>query len=229
MTADVRVRGRKRGLNQQQPADPSRLWPQNVHPPHPKNPAAVHAWGLSRPFPRGPTANTNPVSRRPSLLPSLLPAALQQMITFLNKTAQHAPLEPFTWDREYLYQQELCGLEGRALAPTAAAAARHDVDVEGSHYGPQWALLRFEQPLTAPAVSFGLAGQGLAGALCLSWTSLLCLSATSAHRSGAVVYLTHYGSHVCGMHAACVLWTGEQDSRSGANGHIVAQRTSRSQ
>lgn len=87
----------------------------------------------------------------------LLAASLQHMITFLNKTAQHASLEPFLWGQEYLYQQELYGLEGRPAQPAAAAAAGAAVHAseedQQQHHGPQWALLKFDQPLTAPAVS----------------------------------------------------------------------------
>lgn len=71
------------------------------------------------------------------------------MITFLNKTAQHAPLDPFSWDREYLHQTELYGMDGRPITAAAAAGAGGD---DHCHHGPQWALLKFEQPLTAPAV-----------------------------------------------------------------------------
>jgi hypothetical protein len=73
------------------------------------------------------------------------------MVTFLNKTAHHTPLDSFKWEQQYLYQQELYGLEGRPPAATAAAAAAG----QQYHYGPQWVLLRFEQPLTAPEVRRG--------------------------------------------------------------------------
>lgn len=76
------------------------------------------------------------------------------MVTFLNKTAQHEPLAPFNWRQEYLFQQELHGMEGRPLG-TAALASSAAAAEQQCHHGPQWALLRFEQPLTAPAVSCG--------------------------------------------------------------------------
>jgi hypothetical protein len=76
------------------------------------------------------------------------------MITFLNKTAQHQALEPFNWQQEYLHQQELHGMEGRPPSTAAAAGQSAAAGAEQQcHHGPQWALLRFEQPLTAPAVS----------------------------------------------------------------------------
>jgi hypothetical protein len=73
----------------------------------------------------------------------------------------------FDFAAEYVHQDQLYGLEGRELSimldsnqqqqqqeydesqQPQAHAATHD----GSHYGPQWALLRFDQPVTAPAVS----------------------------------------------------------------------------
>jgi hypothetical protein len=74
------------------------------------------------------------------------------MINFLNKTAQHTPLDPFNWDREYVHQTDLYGMEGRPMT-AAAAAASAGGDDDQRHHGPQWARLKFEQPLTAPAVS----------------------------------------------------------------------------
>lgn len=85
-------------------------------------------------------------------------ASLQHMVTFLIKTAQHEPLAPFNWHQEYLFQQELHGMEGRPLGAAAAgssAAAAAAAAEQQCHHGPQWALLRFEQPLTAPTVSCG--------------------------------------------------------------------------
>ncbi len=59
----------------------------------------------------------------------------------------------FDFGRDYAYQNELHGLEGRprsglALpsAPPAAAAAAG----AAPHYGPQWVLLVFHHPVTAP-------------------------------------------------------------------------------
>ncbi|KAG2430703.1 hypothetical protein HYH02_013699 [Chlamydomonas schloesseri] len=106
--------------------------------------------------------------------------ALAAMIANLNAMALSATPMAFDAGRDYLYQEELFGLEGRPLADpslattTSAAAAAaaagegegeegegeggdkgegaaHDVD-EGldRHFGPQWVLLRFDQPVTAP-------------------------------------------------------------------------------
>lgn len=65
----------------------------------------------------------------------------------------------FNFSRQYLYQEQLHGLEGR---PSAAAQPSSkgltnisnaaDGDGPPPHHGPQWALLRFSQPVTAPAV-----------------------------------------------------------------------------
>jgi hypothetical protein len=73
------------------------------------------------------------------------------MVTFLNKTAHHTPLDGFRWEQQYLYQQELYGLDGRPPAATATKAAAA-TGGQQYHYGPQWVLLKFEQPLTAPEV-----------------------------------------------------------------------------
>ena len=48
----------------------------------------------------------------------------------------------FDFSQEYAHQSELHGMEGR---PWTFG--------EGVHHGPQWALLVFSQPVTAPAVS----------------------------------------------------------------------------
>ncbi len=63
-------------------------------------------------------------------------------------------------------QDELYGLEGRPLGPGAHVAGAGEggggegpvppdaVDEDGvaRHFGPQWVLLRFDQPVTAPKV-----------------------------------------------------------------------------
>jgi hypothetical protein len=64
---------------------------------------------------------------------------------------EHVP--GFDFGRDYAYQNELHGLEGRprsglalpGAAPAAAAAAG-----AAPHYGPQWVLLIFHHPVTAP-------------------------------------------------------------------------------
>ena len=50
---------------------------------------------------------------------------------------------------EYVYQDQMHGLEGRPQDPNESGE-------QGGvpHYGPQWALLKFSQPVTAPKVLF---------------------------------------------------------------------------
>lgn len=50
----------------------------------------------------------------------------------------------FDFQREYLHQDELYGLEGRPLQGAAEGPQKH--------YGAQWGLLKFSQPVTAPKV-----------------------------------------------------------------------------
>ena len=47
----------------------------------------------------------------------------------------------FDFSQDYAHQAELYGLEGR---PSSFG--------NGVHYGPQWALLTFDQPVTASKV-----------------------------------------------------------------------------
>jgi len=50
-------------------------------------------------------------------------------------------VQEFDFGSDYAFQGELHGLEGRPI------------EGQGSvHYGPQWALLKFSQPVTAPKV-----------------------------------------------------------------------------
>ncbi|KAG2429383.1 hypothetical protein HXX76_011148 [Chlamydomonas incerta] len=108
--------------------------------------------------------------------------ALAAMIANLNAMALSATPMAFDCARDYLYQEELYGLEGRpiadpsvAAAAAAAAAAAEEAKAEGEegaaaqdgddaaaaaaaegeegldrHFGPQWVLLKFDQPITAP-------------------------------------------------------------------------------
>ena len=59
----------------------------------------------------------------------------------------------FDFGRDYVFQEQLHGLEGRPSSglrlPGSAAAAGA---ASAPHYGPQWALLRFHHPVTAPQV-----------------------------------------------------------------------------
>jgi len=70
----------------------------------------------------------------------------------------------FDFAREYSWQEQLYGLEGRPPDPVLAdgaamngAAAQPDSigDAEPGgrrHFGPQWVYLKLSQPVTAPAV-----------------------------------------------------------------------------
>ena len=53
----------------------------------------------------------------------------------------------FDFGQDYAYQEELHGLEGRPSGGLSSDGTRP------VHYGPQWALLRFSQPVTAPKVT----------------------------------------------------------------------------
>ena len=50
----------------------------------------------------------------------------------------------FEFQRDYLHQDELYGWEGRPTGNTANGAKQQ------KHFGPQWGLLKFSQPVTAP-------------------------------------------------------------------------------
>ncbi|PNW81764.1 hypothetical protein CHLRE_06g259200v5 [Chlamydomonas reinhardtii] len=98
--------------------------------------------------------------------------ALAAMIANLNAMALSTTPMAFDAARDYLYQEELYGLEGRPIADpsvAAAAAAAEGGEGEGGkeggaeaaeahdgddgldrHFGPQWVLLKFDQPITAP-------------------------------------------------------------------------------
>jgi len=71
--------------------------------------------------------------------------------------------QQFDTKREYVYQSELYGLEGRPLDPLAHNHLPNHPDGDASssgrgesggvHYGPQWGLLTLSQPITASEVS----------------------------------------------------------------------------
>ena len=72
----------------------------------------------------------------------------------------------FDFDRDYAWQEQLYGLEGRppdpvlANGPARMESDRGDAEGAGGsqrHYGPQWVYLRLGQPVTAPAVRPGAA------------------------------------------------------------------------
>jgi hypothetical protein len=84
-------------------------------------------------------------------------AALEQM------SLRAPPAERFDWAREYAWQAELYGLEGRPRARTAldgsggggsGGAYEGGEGGEGgaAHFGPQWALLKFDRPVIMPPV-----------------------------------------------------------------------------
>ena len=106
------------------------------------------------------------------------PAGVQARLAGLSLAAapptgaqQHQQAAAFDSSREYLYQEQLYGLEGRPQADDALApaAGQHPADQQAQqgggggsgsgeaaarrapHHGPQWAYLRFSQPVTAPA------------------------------------------------------------------------------
>ncbi len=76
----------------------------------------------------------------------------------LQDSPQH-----FDTKREYVYQSELYGLEGRPLDPLVRnhpltlpdgdASSSGRGESGGVHYGPQWGLLTLSQPITASEVS----------------------------------------------------------------------------
>ncbi|KAJ9507266.1 hypothetical protein QJQ45_006243 [Haematococcus lacustris] len=109
-------------------------------------------------------------------------AALVQMIENLGRMALTGVPMPFDKSRDYVYQDQLHGLEGRPVADTSSLPQHSDLSEgekeekaaaagvgeatgaaggaqwEGEylpegprHYGPQWVLLAFDQPVTAPA------------------------------------------------------------------------------
>lgn len=64
----------------------------------------------------------------------------------------------FDFSAEYMYQEELYGAEGRTAAAEGGAAAKAAEAASTAaspplppHHGPQWALVQFDEPVTAPA------------------------------------------------------------------------------
>lgn len=55
----------------------------------------------------------------------------------------------FDFGRDYLYQEELYGHQGRPCSPGTGATSSADAP-RAAHFGLQWALLTFSQPVTAP-------------------------------------------------------------------------------
>ncbi len=79
---------------------------------------------------------------------------LRQLIPDLFCNAMQGAGEAFDLSQDYLHQDQLHGLEGRAPAqgPSTDAASPTSSQTQRPHFGSQWALLRFEQPITAPQV-----------------------------------------------------------------------------
>jgi hypothetical protein len=86
--------------------------------------------------------------------------ALRLMIDALSRTSLHTPVDQFDWSQQYLHQEELYGLEGRPITSSSSSsgASATSGTVDGNevqqqrHFGPQWVLLKFDQPVTAPEV-----------------------------------------------------------------------------
>nr|ADI46882.1 SelEFf [Volvox carteri f. nagariensis] len=88
--------------------------------------------------------------------------ALAAMIANLDAMALSGIPLPFDLHREYLYQEELYGLEGRPLASGPGSTRMlqgGDASFTDIHFGPQWALLKFERPVTAPKDTLIIGGK----------------------------------------------------------------------
>lgn len=67
----------------------------------------------------------------------------------------------FDFGRQYLDQEQLYGLGGRPSAARGAGEWGGGKGGSGNrHHGLQWALLRFSQPVTAPAVCYSVPAFG---------------------------------------------------------------------
>lgn len=77
--------------------------------------------------------------------------------------------QAFDLGRQYQHQEQLYGAEGRPPDENACNDLTAGGTAQGNHFGPQWALLRFSQPVVAPEDS-GLIGSKLdaeaSGAAC---------------------------------------------------------------
>ncbi len=81
--------------------------------------------------------------------------------------------QQFDTQQEYVYQDEVYGLEGRPYNPLAqhqlpgepnqapSTSGRATPDRGGVHYGPQWGLLTLTQPITASEVPNPTSGDDL--------------------------------------------------------------------
>lgn len=73
-------------------------------------------------------------------------AKIRRTSAYPSARAQETPVA-FDHQREYLHQDELYGLEGRPVNADSGSLRPQ------KHYGAQWGLLKFSQPVTAPQVS----------------------------------------------------------------------------
>ncbi len=94
----------------------------------------------------------------------------------------------FDFSRQYLHQEQLYGLEGRPAAaaqPASKGDARFGGETEDDappHHGQQWVLLRFSQPIVAPAVRSRAASH-----LKLWWAAIRCQPACVSGVHSSVV------------------------------------------
>jgi hypothetical protein len=58
----------------------------------------------------------------------------------------------FNFERQYQQQEQLYGAEGRPPDESVSPYLTADGTMRENHYGQQWALLRFSQPVVAPLV-----------------------------------------------------------------------------
>ena len=113
-------------------------------------------------YPSSPSCGFRLLAPLVSLPPLACPAMKFCKLSCGCDCFQDAP-QQFDTKREYVYQSELYGLEGRPLDPLARhhlpnhpggdASSSGKVESGGVHYGPQWGLLTLSQPITASEVS----------------------------------------------------------------------------
>lgn len=82
------------------------------------------------------------------------PSSLSAIAMRIGRLSVKDDVHSFDFAQEYLHQNYLYGLEGRPVASEQSRSPSHGQSSQtGStarHYGPQWALLEFSQPITAP-------------------------------------------------------------------------------
>eukprot|EP00798_Chlamydomonas_sp_ICE-L_P015848 gene15848-21975_t len=72
---------------------------------------------------------------------------MQSMIANLNRLSLGSSPIGFDMEQDYLHQDELYGLDGR---PKTSSDGYDADDGSNKHFGPQWVVLKFDQPVTAP-------------------------------------------------------------------------------